>query len=47
MLFLLGEKYIQALEKISVSQNSKVVLLPGDLQDALKGILGKARSSNP
>jgi regulator of protease activity HflC (stomatin/prohibitin superfamily) len=47
MLFLLGEKYIQALEKISISQNSKVVLLPGDLQDALKGILGKARSSNP
>jgi regulator of protease activity HflC (stomatin/prohibitin superfamily) len=45
MLFLLGEKYIQALEKISVSQNSKVVLLPGDLQDALKGILGKARSA--
>jgi regulator of protease activity HflC (stomatin/prohibitin superfamily) len=45
MLFLLGEKYIQALEKISVSQNSKIVLLPGDLQDALKGILGKARSA--
>jgi regulator of protease activity HflC (stomatin/prohibitin superfamily) len=45
MLFLLGEKYIQALEKISASQNSKIVLLPGDLQDALKGILGKARSA--
>jgi len=45
MLFLLGEKYIQALEKISVSQNSKIVLLPGDLQDALKGVLGKARST--
>jgi regulator of protease activity HflC (stomatin/prohibitin superfamily) len=45
MLFLLGEKYIQALEKISTSQNSKIVLLPGDLQDALKGILGKARSA--
>jgi len=45
MLFLLGEKYIQALDKISASQNSKIVLLPGDLQDALKGILGKARSA--
>lgn len=44
MLFLLGEKYIQALDKMATSQNSKVVLLPGDLQDALKGILGKARS---
>jgi regulator of protease activity HflC (stomatin/prohibitin superfamily) len=44
MLFLLGEKYIHALENISASPNSKVVLLPGDLQDALKGVLGKARS---
>lgn len=43
MLFLLGEKYIQALDKLSASQNSKFVLLPADLQDALKGILGKAR----
>ena len=45
MLFLLGEKYIQALDRMATSQNSKVVLLPGDLQDALKGILGKARSA--
>lgn len=45
MLFLLGEKYIQALDKISASQNSKIVLLPGDLQDAVKGILGKARTA--
>ncbi len=45
MLFLLGEKYIHALDKMAVSQNSKIVLLPGDLQDALKGILGKARSA--
>ena len=45
MLFLLGEKYIHALDKMAASQNSKIVLLPGDLQDALKGILGKARSA--
>lgn len=45
MLFLLGEKYIRALENIAASQNSKIVLLPGDLQDALKGVLGKARSA--
>ena len=44
MLFLLGEKYIQAIDKIAASQNSKVVLLPGDLQEALKGILGRARA---
>jgi regulator of protease activity HflC (stomatin/prohibitin superfamily) len=45
MLFLLGEKYIQALDKMAGSQNSKIVLLPADLQDALKGILGKARAA--
>lgn len=44
MLFLLGEKYIQALDKMAGSQNSKIVVLPADLQDALKGILGKART---
>ncbi len=45
MLFLLGEKYIHALDNISASQNSKIVLLPADLQDTLRGILGKARSA--
>ena len=43
MLFLLGEKYIQALDRMSASQNSKIVLLPADLQDTLRGVLGKAR----
>ena len=43
MLFLLGEKYIQALDKLAASGNSKSVLLPADLQDALRGILGRAR----
>jgi regulator of protease activity HflC (stomatin/prohibitin superfamily) len=44
MLFLLGEKYIHAIDKLAASGNSKIVLLPADLQDALKGILGKARA---
>ena len=43
MLFLLGEKYIHALESLATSGNSKFVLLPADMQDALRGILGKAR----
>ena len=45
MLFLLGEKYIRALDKLAASQNSKMVLLPADLQETLRGILGKARSA--
>ncbi len=43
MLFLLGEKYIQALDKLGASGNSKIVVLPADLQDALRGILGRTR----
>ena len=45
MLFLLGEKYIQALDKLAASGNSKIVLLPADLQEAVRGMLGKARSA--
>jgi len=44
MLFLLGEKYIQALESMATSQGSKIVLLPADLQDTLRGVLGKGRT---
>ena len=45
MLFLLGEKYIQALDKLAASGNSKIVLLPADLQDAVRGFLGRAKSA--
>lgn len=45
MLFLLGEKYIQALDRMAASANGKIVLLPGDLQDALRGVLGRARAA--
>jgi len=44
MLFLLGEKYIQALDKLGASGNSKIVVLPADIQETLRGILGKARA---
>jgi len=41
MLYLLGEKYIAALSKLSQSQNAKLVVLPADLQEAVRGIMGK------
>ena len=41
-MFLLGDRYINSLEKISRSQNSKFVIYPADLQAAIKGMLGKA-----
>ena len=44
MLYLLGEKYILALDRLAASGNSKIVVLPADLQDTLRGIFSKARS---
>jgi regulator of protease activity HflC (stomatin/prohibitin superfamily) len=39
-MFLLGDRYINSLEKISKSANSKFVIYPADLQGAIKGMLG-------
>jgi regulator of protease activity HflC (stomatin/prohibitin superfamily) len=45
MLYLLGEKYILALDKLAQSGNSKLVILPADFQDAMRGLLGRGRTS--
>ena len=42
VMYLLGEKYIDAIKGISSSQNAKVVLLPADLPAAVKGFLNVA-----
>ncbi len=41
MLYLLGEKYIAALEKLGESGSSKVIVMPADLQDTLRGLVGR------
>jgi len=45
MLYLLGEKYIHAIDKVAASQNSKIVLLPADLQEAVRGLFARAKAS--
>jgi regulator of protease activity HflC (stomatin/prohibitin superfamily) len=40
VVYLLGEKYIETLKGMSSSPNSKIILLPGDLPAAIRGILG-------
>lgn len=40
-VFLLGDRYISALQKMATSQNSKMVVLPADLPAAIRGIMGK------
>ncbi len=39
-MFLLGDRYINTLEKMTSSPNSKFVIYPADLQGAIKGMLG-------
>ncbi|WP_374326118.1 SPFH domain-containing protein [Azonexus sp.] len=41
MAFLLGEKYIAAMERLGEKDNAKLVVLPADLQDAVRGLLGR------
>ena len=38
-VYLLGEKYIEAVRQLSASQNSKIVVLPADLPAAVRGIM--------
>lgn len=40
VMYLLGEKYIDAVKNISTSQNSKVVVLPADIPASVRGIMG-------
>ena len=41
MSYLLGEKYIAAMERLGEKDNAKVVVLPADLQEAVRGLFGK------
>ena len=38
--FLLGDRYIQSLQKMSSSNNSKIVVMPGDVVSAVKNLVG-------
>nr|WP_240481811.1 SPFH domain-containing protein [Dechloromonas denitrificans] len=41
MSYMLGEKYITALERMGEKDNAKVVVLPADLQEAVRGLFGR------
>jgi regulator of protease activity HflC (stomatin/prohibitin superfamily) len=38
--YLLGESYIKAIQQQASSPNAKTILLPADLQGAIRGMLG-------
>jgi regulator of protease activity HflC (stomatin/prohibitin superfamily) len=39
VMFLLGEKYIEAVKNMSISQNAKIIVLPADIPAAVRGIM--------
>lgn len=42
VVYLLGQKYVDALENLSASENGKIVVLPADFPAAVKGMMGKS-----
>ena len=40
VVYLLGERYIDAMKELSSSGNSKMILLPGDIPAAVRGLMG-------
>jgi regulator of protease activity HflC (stomatin/prohibitin superfamily) len=41
MRYMLGEKYLAAIGRLANSENAKTVILPADIQETLRGLLGR------
>jgi regulator of protease activity HflC (stomatin/prohibitin superfamily) len=41
MRYMLGEKYLAAINRLASSENAKTVFLPADIQESVRGLLGK------
>ncbi len=41
--YLLGEKYIKAMGQLAESSNAKTVLLPADIQETIRGLMGRTK----
>ncbi len=40
LVFLLGQRYVDAMRKMAENDNSKIIILPADLPAAVRGIMG-------
>ena len=43
MMYMLGEKYIAAIERMGSADSAKVVVLPADLQETVRGLLARGK----
>ncbi len=41
MRYMLGERYVMAMTKLAESNNAKTILIPGDLQETIRSLLGR------
>jgi len=41
LYYLLGEKYVNSLTELAGSANGKIILMPADIQESLRGLLGR------
>jgi len=44
VVYLLGEKYMDALSELSMSENAKSVVFPADIMSTVKGLVGGVKS---
>lgn len=42
VLYMLGERYVTAMEQMAKSTNAKMVIIPADLPQAIRGIINKS-----
>ena len=41
-MFILGERYVEAMRQMANSENAKIVVVPSDIPTAVRGIMGKS-----
>jgi hypothetical protein len=39
-MFILGERYVEAIRQMSASANAKIVVVPADIPAAVRGLMG-------
>ena len=44
-MFLLGDRYLNTLDKLGESENAKYIVYPADLQQTVRGMLGALRNA--